>query len=139
MSPQTQQMIMGLLMWVVVFGVFYFLLIRPQKKKDKELKEMRENLNVGDKVTTISGNSIAMASSAITTASSAFGGFYASKNIKEKGLIYGLLVGLMYIVCLTLIVFLAKDSFVFEMDILYKVLLVSLAGGIGGVLGVNFK
>ena len=42
MSPQTQQMIMGLLMWVVVFGVFYFLLIRPQKKKDKELKEMRE-------------------------------------------------------------------------------------------------
>ena len=39
MSPQTQQMIMGLLMWVVVFGVFYFLLIRPQKKKDKELKE----------------------------------------------------------------------------------------------------
>ena len=55
MSPQTQQMIMGLLMWVVVFGVFYFLLIRPQKRKDKELKEMRENLNVGDKVTTIGG------------------------------------------------------------------------------------
>ena len=55
MSPQTQQMIMGLLMWVVVFGVFYFLLIRPQNKKDKELKEMRENLNVGDKVTTIGG------------------------------------------------------------------------------------
>ena len=55
MSPQTQQMIMGLLMWVVVFGVFYFLLIRQQKKKDKELKEMRENLNVGDKVTTIGG------------------------------------------------------------------------------------
>ena len=55
MSPQTQQMNMGLLMWVVVFGVFYFLLIRPQKKKDKELKEMRENLNVGDKVTTIGG------------------------------------------------------------------------------------
>ena len=55
MSPQTQQMIMGLLMWVVVFGVFYFLLIRPQKKKDKELKEMRENLKVGDKVTTIGG------------------------------------------------------------------------------------
>ena len=49
MSPQTQQMIMGLLMWVVVFGVFYFLLIRPQKKKDKELKEMRDSLAVGEK------------------------------------------------------------------------------------------
>ena len=55
MSPQTQQIIMGLLMWVVVFGVFYLLLIRPQKKKDKELKTMRESLNVGDKVTTIGG------------------------------------------------------------------------------------
>ena len=55
MNAQTQQMIMGLLMWVVVFGVFYFLLIRPQKKKDKQLKDMRSNLNVGDKVTTIGG------------------------------------------------------------------------------------
>ena len=35
-------------MWVVVFGVFYFLLIRPQKKKDKELKEMRENMDDND-------------------------------------------------------------------------------------------
>lgn len=89
--------------------------------------------------TSLSGDSIAAASSSITTASAAFGGFYASKRIKEKGLIYGLVVGLMYIICLTLIVFLAKDNFAFEMNILYKVLLVSLAGGIGGVLGVNFK
>ena len=29
----------GILMWVVVFAVFYFLLIRPQKKKDKQLKK----------------------------------------------------------------------------------------------------
>lgn len=51
----TQQMIMGIVMWAAVFGVFYFLLIRPQKKKDKQLKEMRENIAVGDKVTTIGG------------------------------------------------------------------------------------
>lgn len=89
--------------------------------------------------TSVSGNTIAMASSMITTISAALGGFYASKHIKEKGLIYGLLVGLMYIVCLILIVFLAKESFAFEVDMLYKVLLVSLSGGIGGVLGVNFK
>ena len=55
MTGQTQQIIMAIVMWVVVFGVFYFLLIRPQKKKDKQLKEMRENLSVGDKVTTIGG------------------------------------------------------------------------------------
>ena len=55
MSQQTQQMIIGLLMWVVVFWVFYFLLIRPQKKKDKELKEMRDSLAVGDTIVTIGG------------------------------------------------------------------------------------
>lgn len=89
--------------------------------------------------TDMSGSSIAMASSVITTVSSAFGGFYATKHIKEKGLIYGLLVGLVYIVFLILLVCLAKDQFMFDMDMLYKTLLVSLSGGIGGVLGVNFK
>ena len=37
--------------------------------------------------TNISGSSIAMATASITTVSSAFGGFYASKNIKEKGIL----------------------------------------------------
>ena len=50
-----QQLIMSVVLWIVVFGVFYFLLIRPQKKKDKELKEMRDSINVGDKVVTIGG------------------------------------------------------------------------------------
>ncbi len=40
---------------VVIFGVMYFLLIRPQKKKQKEEKKMRENLQVGDEVVTIGG------------------------------------------------------------------------------------
>lgn len=50
-----QQLIMSVVLWIVVFGVFYFLLVRPQKKKDKELKEMRDSINVGDKVVTIGG------------------------------------------------------------------------------------
>jgi len=35
--------------------VFYFFMIRPQKKKDKEAKELRDNLQIGDEVTTIGG------------------------------------------------------------------------------------
>lgn len=35
--------------------VFYFFLIRPQQKKQKELKAFRENLKQGDKVVTIGG------------------------------------------------------------------------------------
>ncbi len=55
MSAQTQQMIMGVVMWIAVFGVFYFLLIRPQKKKEKQLQEMRDSIKVGDRVVTIGG------------------------------------------------------------------------------------
>ena len=50
-----QSLIWSIAYIVALFAIFYFLFIRPQKKKDKELKEMRENLNVGDKVTTIGG------------------------------------------------------------------------------------
>ncbi|MBP3855508.1 MAG: preprotein translocase subunit YajC [Ruminiclostridium sp.] len=35
--------------------VFYFLLIRPEKKRAKTEKEMRENLQVADEVVTIGG------------------------------------------------------------------------------------
>lgn len=46
---------MPLIMLVAMLGVSYFLLIRPQKKKDKEATEMRNSLQVGDVVVTIGG------------------------------------------------------------------------------------
>ncbi len=45
----------SLALLVLMFVVFYFILIRPQKKKDKELKEQMSKLAVGDKVITIGG------------------------------------------------------------------------------------
>lgn len=45
----------GILMMVVVFAMMYFMMIRPQKKRDKETKEMRDSLVVGDEVITIGG------------------------------------------------------------------------------------
>ncbi|MCI2105704.1 MAG: preprotein translocase subunit YajC [Intestinimonas sp.] len=36
-------------------AVFYFMLIRPENKKKKELSEMRGSLKPGDEVTTIGG------------------------------------------------------------------------------------
>lgn len=41
--------------WVVVIGAFYFLFIRPQKKKQKQEEELRNNIEIGDDVTTIGG------------------------------------------------------------------------------------
>ena len=43
-----------LIMAVVLVGM-YFLVIRPQKKQEKETNEMRNNLQVGDEITTIGG------------------------------------------------------------------------------------
>lgn len=45
----------GILMMVILFAVMYFMMIRPQKKKDKEIKSMRDNLTIGDEVITIGG------------------------------------------------------------------------------------
>lgn len=39
----------------LMFVVMYFFMIRPQRKKEKDAKEMRENLVVGDEITTIGG------------------------------------------------------------------------------------
>ena len=40
---------------VIMFGVMYFLMIRPQKKKEKAVKAMLDDLKVGDRVCTIGG------------------------------------------------------------------------------------
>ena len=44
-----------LVMMVAMIAVFYFLLIRPQRKKDKAVKDMLGSLKVGDRICTIGG------------------------------------------------------------------------------------
>ena len=51
--------ILGLLFsflpFILIFVVFWFMLIRPQRKKDKQVKEMLNNLKAGDRICTIGG------------------------------------------------------------------------------------
>ena len=44
-----------ILMMVVLIAVFYFFMIRPENKRKKKAQEMRDNLAVGDTITTIGG------------------------------------------------------------------------------------
>lgn len=44
-----------IILMVVLFVALYFFMIRPQKKQEKETNEMRNNLQVGDEITTIGG------------------------------------------------------------------------------------
>ena len=41
--------------FVLLIVVFYFVLIRPQRKRDKETQRMRNSLQVGDEVVTVGG------------------------------------------------------------------------------------
>ena len=45
----------SLLPLIVLFGIFYFLIIRPQQKQAKEHKKMVEELKKGDKIITTGG------------------------------------------------------------------------------------
>ncbi len=44
-----------LIMTAIFIGIFYFLIIRPQQKKNKQVVQMRNSLKVGDNIVTIGG------------------------------------------------------------------------------------
>ncbi len=48
-------LLMTFLPMIAIFGVMYFILMRPEKKRKKEAEEMRAALKVGDEVITIGG------------------------------------------------------------------------------------
>ncbi len=48
-------MIVSFLPIILIFVIFYFIAIRPQRKKEKETRAMIDALKVGDKVVTIGG------------------------------------------------------------------------------------
>ena len=47
--------ITSIVMMVVIIAVFYFLMIVPEKKRKKKAQEMRDSIEVGDKIVTIGG------------------------------------------------------------------------------------
>ena len=50
-----RNLIISIVYMVALFAIFYFLFIRPQKKKEKQLENLRSSLEPGQMVTTIGG------------------------------------------------------------------------------------
>ncbi|KGX88995.1 preprotein translocase subunit YajC [Pontibacillus litoralis] len=48
-------LVIQILPLILMFVIFYFLLIRPQQKKQKQIQQMQADLQKGDKVITIGG------------------------------------------------------------------------------------
>ncbi|GGE80437.1 MULTISPECIES: preprotein translocase subunit YajC [Stappia] len=51
----TQEMLMSILPFVLIFVIMYFLIIRPQRQRMKQHQEMVANLRRGDTVVTAGG------------------------------------------------------------------------------------
>lgn len=41
--------------FILIVVVMYFFMVRPQKKREKEIQEMRSKIEVGDEITTVGG------------------------------------------------------------------------------------
>ena len=54
-TPQGGSALGSLLPLVLIIAIFYFFMIRPQMKKQKEVRIFREGIKKGDKVLTVSG------------------------------------------------------------------------------------
>lgn len=54
-ATDTASMLATFIPLILMIIVFYFLLIRPQKKRDKEVQKMRENIEIADEIVTIGG------------------------------------------------------------------------------------
>ena len=54
-NTQALNPIINLLPLILIFVIFYFLLIRPQKSKEKEHQKMLTNLNKSDEIVTTGG------------------------------------------------------------------------------------
>ena len=54
-EPNSLGLLWMIPVYALLFGALYFIMIRPQKKKQKEEQKMRENLQIGDEILTIGG------------------------------------------------------------------------------------
>ena len=55
MNQELANALLPIILLVAMLAVFYFIIIRPQQKKDKAVKKMLAELKVGDRITTIGG------------------------------------------------------------------------------------
>ena len=70
-----------LFLMVGIFIIFYFFLIRPNQKKEKERRNMQSSLKRGDKILTIGGDG---------TVQKVVSGITIQKNIPTEKIIFGL-------------------------------------------------
>ena len=55
-EPSLMATLVSFLPFILIIVAFYFFLIRPQRKQEKETQKMRNSIEIGDQITTIGGS-----------------------------------------------------------------------------------
>ncbi|WP_250277938.1 TIGR04086 family membrane protein [[Clostridium] colinum] len=74
-----------------------------------------------------------------TVVSVLIGGVIASKGVKSKGLIFGMLVGVIYALIMIMVSFCILPTIKITSKMIMIIVLSISAGGIGGIIGINSK
>lgn len=88
--------------------------------------------------TAVSENIIKPATIAIVIISLMIGAFRISKSKKQKGILYGGILGIIYMLILYLISSFANFEFYLGINSIIMIILGIIGGAVGGILGVNF-
>lgn len=90
-------------------------------------------------ITPVSDNSMSIITQAITMISILASGVYCGRYIKEKGYLFGLIIGIAYILILIPISLLWGQTLSLDKYFFAKLLMASSVGIIGGIIGVNIS
>lgn len=74
-----------------------------------------------------------------TVVSVLIGGIMCAKNTKSKGLIYGMICGVIYSIIMVMVSFCILPEIVFSPKIIMIIILSICSGGVGGIIGINIK
>lgn len=88
-------------------------------------------------ITPVSDNTMSIITQVITMISITIAGIYCGKSTKSKGYLYGLIVGIIFVIILIPISMLWGQMPAFDKYFIAKLLMASSVGFIGGIIGVN--
>lgn len=89
--------------------------------------------------TNIDESIIPIATIVINTVSILIGSSIATIHLKKNGILNGLIIGIIYMLLIYLISGIINSSFALELQAILLIAFGIIAGGIGGIIGVNIK
>ena len=90
-------------------------------------------------ITPVSDNTMSIITQVITMISIVAAAMYCSKKIRSKGWLYGIIIGIIFVLIIIPISMIWGQIPAFDKYFIAKVLMASLVGFIGGIIGVNMS